>query len=142
MRRKNKLKFSTPQASAEAFNEAKEYFQNSKEILKSIPIEWGAYKNPKKVKEASALAYLSTLRAIDGYLLKRGKTPSQLPTSFPEYMKALKGLPHDGKLMTALEIVYQNLHIFGYYRGGISVKMIKDGFQKAKIIIDTLSVLT
>jgi hypothetical protein len=57
-------------------------------------------------------------------------------------MKALKGLPHDGKLMTALEIVYQNLHIFGYYRGGISVEMIKDGFQKAKIIIDTLSVLT
>ncbi|MEW6102293.1 MAG: hypothetical protein AB1630_00505 [bacterium] len=30
--------------------------------------------------------------------------------------------------------------IFGYYQGGISVGMIKEGFQKAKFIIDTLTI--
>jgi hypothetical protein len=41
--------------------------------------------------------------------------------------------------MAAMTAVYQNLHIFGYYRGGVEVEMIKAGFKYAKFIIDTLS---
>jgi hypothetical protein len=35
--------------------------------------------------------------------------------------------------MTAMMLVYQNLHILDYYRGGVSVEMIKEGFKHAKV---------
>jgi hypothetical protein len=41
--------------------------------------------------------------------------------------------------MTAMTIAYQNLHILGYYRGGVDVEMIKSGFKHAKFIIERLS---
>jgi len=132
-------KIIAPKTEKEAFAEAEEYFNNAKEILKTIPIEWDAYTKPKFVKEASAMGYLAGIRAIDGYLLSTGISPDKLPASITEYEKALKKIPHNGKLMTALNILYQNLHIFGYYRGGVSVDMIKAGFKSAKLIIDTLA---
>ncbi|MFQ6114645.1 MAG: DUF5618 family protein [bacterium] len=134
-----KKKFATPKSPKEAFAEAKALYENARETLKKSPVEFDAYKKPKYVKEASAMAYLAALRAIDGYLLSMGTLPDKLPTSIIEYEKALRRIPKNGKLMVALEIAYQNLYIFGYYRGGIGVKMIKEGFSKAKFIIDTLS---
>lgn len=129
----------TPKSSKEAFEEAETFFKNAKETLNKSPIEFGAYKKPKYVKEASAMGYLASLRAVDGYLLATGVPAQNLPTSIAEYEKAILKIPRNGKLLTALEIVYQNLHIFGYYRGGIGVEMIKEGFSKAKFIIATLS---
>jgi hypothetical protein len=86
------------------------------------------------------MGYLAALKAVDGFLLKKGIPSDKLPTSLIEYEKALqKTIPHDGKLFAAFTVVYQNLHIFGYYRGGIGVDMIKEGFKSAKTIIDTLS---
>ena len=135
---KRKYKYYTPKTPEEAFDESVEYYKNARDILKKIPVEYGIYKNPKLVKEACAMGYLATLKAIDGYILGR-KEPAKLPTSIIEYYKAVDKIPRNGKLMTALELVYQHLHIFGYYRGGISVEMIKEGFENAKTIIKTLS---
>ncbi|MEW6007842.1 MAG: DUF5618 family protein [bacterium] len=128
-----------PKDPGEAFSEAKRYLENAKETLARSPIEYGAYKDRKYVKEASAMGYVAALTAIDGYLLSIGTSRDKLPTSIDEYTKSLRKIPHNGKLMTALTVLYENLHIFGYYRGGVSVEMIKDGFQKARFIIDTLS---
>ncbi|MEW5767917.1 MAG: DUF5618 family protein [bacterium] len=123
----------------ELFTEAKRYFKNAKETLSKTEIEYGRYKDKKYVKEASAMAYLSALSAIDGYLLSTGIAKDKLPTSIEEYTKSIKKIPHDGKLRAALNTAYENLHILGYYRGGVDIDMIKSGFQKAKLIIDTLS---
>ncbi len=134
-----KLSTLTPKTPQEAFAEAEIFYKNAKENLKKSPIEFGGYQKPKYVKEASAMGYLAALRAIDGYLLSKGVLPQNLPSSIIEYQKAILKVPQNGKLLIALEVAYQNLHIFGYYRGGISVEMIKDGFSKARLIIDTLA---
>ena len=136
MAKKKQARFET---SIEAFQEAKRYFANAKENLSQSPIEYGAYKDKKYVKEASAMGYIAALTAIDGWLLSTGTSKDKLPTSIEGYEKDLRKIPHNGKLMTALNIVYENLHLLGYYRGGVGVEMIKEGFQKAKLIIDTLS---
>lgn len=44
----------------------------------------------------------------------------------------------NGKLMSYYNIVYQNLHLFGYYRNGVDVEMIKSGFSQAKDVINML----
>ena len=136
MAKKKQARFET---SIEAFQEAKRYFENAKENLSQSPIEYNRYKDKKYIKEASAMGYLAALSAIDGWLLSAGTTKDKLPTSIEEYEKATRKIPHNGKLMSALGTVYENLHIFGYYRGGVDVEMIKSGFSKAKLIIDTLS---
>ncbi|MEW6102295.1 MAG: DUF5618 family protein [bacterium] len=134
-----KRKISFPKTPKEAFNEANRYFANAKETLLKTEIEYDRYKDRKYVKEASAMAYLAALSAIDGYLLSIDTPKDKLPTRIEEYEKALHKIPHNGKLISAMATVYENLHIFGYYRGGVGVNMIKEGFQKAKLIIDTLS---
>ncbi|MEW6102297.1 MAG: DUF5618 family protein [bacterium] len=130
---------SKPKDAQIAFSNAKRYFTNAKESLLKSPIENDIYKDEKYTREASGMAYLSALAAIDGYLLSIGTSSDKLPASIEEYTKYLRKIPHNGKLMDALTVVYQNLHIFGYYRGGVGVNMIKEGFTKAKLIIDTLS---
>jgi len=73
------------------------------------------------------MASLTALSAIDGYLLSLGVSSNKLPTSIEVYEKAIKKILHNGKIRAALVTVYQNLHIFGYYRGGVGVGMIKEG---------------
>lgn len=43
------------------------------------------------------------------------------------------------KIKNAFYTAYENLHIWGYYRGAGDVNVVESGFEKAKIIIDTLS---
>ncbi|MEW6103910.1 MAG: DUF5618 family protein [bacterium] len=133
-----KEKLTIPKTPEEAFEEAYKLYKNAKEILARSQIEYGIYKDAKCVKEACGLGYLAPLKAIDGYLLSIG-APDKLPTSIIEIERALQKIPRNGKLMAAMTVVYQNLHILGYYRGGIGVEMIKEGFKSAKLIIDTLS---
>jgi len=135
----SKRKVAFPKTPESAFFNAKRYFENAKETLLKSKIEYDRYKDEKYVKEASGMAYLAALQAIDGYLLSMGVPSDKLPTSITEYEKSLQKIPHNGKLMAAMGTVYENLHILGYYRGGVDVNMIKSGFQKAKFIIDTLS---
>jgi hypothetical protein len=138
MKKKDK-KLVFPKNPKEAFDEAYKLYNNAKEILSSIDIEYGVYKDTKRLKEACGIAYLAPLKAIDGYLLSEGESPDKLPTSITEIEKALRRIPRNGKLMSAMTVVYQNLHILGYYRGGVDVEMIKSGMKSAKTIIDTLS---
>jgi len=134
-----KGRLTLPKNPGDAFRQAYRYFENAKELLRKTPIEYGIYKDEKYVKEASAMAYLASLRAIDGCLLHKGVSTDKLPASITEYEKALQRIPHNGKLFAAMTIVYQNLHIFGYYRGGVDVEMIKSGLNSVKLIINALS---
>ncbi len=137
MKPKKKL----PESPDEAIKEARRFYRNAKDILKTAPVRNGVYQDTKPVREACSTAYLAALFAIDSYLLSRGVKPQELPAQVDEYTKALRKIPHDGKLLDAFVVVYQNLHIFGYYRGGVDVAMIKSGFKHAKFIIDTFAKL-
>jgi hypothetical protein len=122
------------------FSEAKQYYDNAKEILKSIEIRHNRYQDAKPVSEACGIGYLSVLLTIDGYLLMRGVDPTNLPTTTPEYWACIKKyLVHNGKIQDAFNTAWEDLHVAGYYRGHSGVEMIKEGFKNAKIIIDTLS---
>jgi hypothetical protein len=122
------------------YQEAKRYFGNAKEHLKNVPIEYNRYQDAKPVREVCGIGYLGVLLALDGYFLEQGISKDKLPDSTEGYEALLKKcLVHNGKIRQSFYTVYENLHLLGYYRGGLSVDMIKDGFSKAKLIIDTLS---
>ncbi|MBI4721463.1 MAG: DUF5618 family protein [Candidatus Stahlbacteria bacterium] len=120
--------------------EAYRYYNNGLDRLKDAKIEYKRYMDKKPVREASAIIYLASLVAIDGYLVSRGVERRALPRSIEGYWEALnKHMVHDGKIKSALDTAYENLHILGYYRGAISVKVIKEGTDSAKLIIDKIS---
>lgn len=98
------------------------------------------YLDAKPVREACAVGYVAALLAIDGALLARGVDPKKLPDSYEDYEASLRRLvPRNGKLREALIITYDNLHLFGYYRGGVGIQMIKEGLDCARFLIDALA---
>ena len=122
--------------------EALRYLNNAKEILKDISVENGTYTDIKKVREAFGTAYLAVLESINEVLLKKGVTKRDLPKSVDAYRTALQKhvAVHDGKLLREFEMLYDVLHIAGYYRALIyNVNMVKDAIKAAKSFIDKLS---
>ena len=122
--------------------EALKYLNNAKEILKDISVENGTYTDTKKVREAFVTAYLAVLESINEVLLKKGITKRDLPKSVDAYRTALQKhvAVHDGKLLREFEMIYDVLHIAGYYRALIyNVNMVKDAIKAAKSFIDKLS---
>jgi hypothetical protein len=123
--------------------EALRYLNNAKEILKLIPVGNNTYTDIKHVREAFGTAYLVVLEAVNEYLIKEGVPKKGLPKSIDAYRAALQKYitVHDGKLMRDFEMLYDALHIAGYYRGLVyNVDMVKDGLKAAKSFIDKLGV--
>ncbi len=123
------------------YSEAYRYLQNARETLHKSDIDYGTvYHDSKYVREAAGIAYLAALKAIDSYLLRKGVKVDDLPDSIEEYRLLInKKIPLNGKLMAALKVAYENLHLLAYYRGGTSVGMIKAGFDNCRKIIDMLA---
>ncbi|MBI2967158.1 MAG: DUF5618 family protein [Bacteroidetes bacterium] len=120
--------------------EANRYMANARKILHKTPIEYFDYKDPKMVSEAAGTAYLAALLSINAYLISIGFIKENLPKSIEHYWDiVIKKIPHNGKLKSSLKVAYQNLHLFAYYQGGTSVKMVKDGIEKCKLIIDMMA---
>mgnify|MGYP001606468664 FL=1 len=122
--------------------EALKYLNNAKEILKSIPVTDNVYTNIKPVRGAFGTAYLAVLEAINEFLMvKKGLTKKELPKSVDAYRKVLQEYlaVHNGKLMREFEMLYDALHIAGYYRGLIyDTNMVKDALKAAKIFIEKI----
>lgn len=117
------------------------YLNNAKEILKKIPVEDNIYTDVKPVREAFGTAYLAILEAINEALLKRGLTKKELPKSVDAYRMSLKKYVsvHNGKLMREFEMLYDALHIAGYYRGLIyDVNAVKDYIKATKAFIEKI----
>jgi hypothetical protein len=118
--------------------EALRYLNNAREILKSVPVEDNTYMDVKPVREAFSTAYLAVLEAINEYLMRKGLTKKELPKSIDAYRKALQKYlaVRDGKLLREFEMLYDALHIAGYYRGLIyNVDAVKDYLKAAKAFI-------
>jgi len=121
--------------------EALRYLENAKEILKSAPREDSIYTDIKLVREAFAIVYLAVLEAINEALVNRGITKRELPKSVDAYRKVLRRYfaVHDGKLLREFEMLYDALHIAGYYRGLIyNVDAVKDYIKAAKTFIEKI----
>lgn len=121
--------------------EALRYLNNARELLKKAPIEGKFYVDKKPVREAFGTAYLAILEAINEVLIKKGFTEKELPKSVDEYRKILKKYfaVHNGKLMKEFELLYESLHIHGYYRGAIfNTHAVKDYLSAAKSFIEKI----
>ena len=123
-------------------SEAYRYLANAKETIAKSPIEYGIYTDSKYVREAAGIAYLAALKALDVYSISKGMKIAELPQSIEEYLTFVKKkIPLNGKLSAAITIVYQNLHIFAYYRGGTAILMVKEGFENVRKTIDMINKL-
>ncbi|MBI4690294.1 MAG: DUF5618 family protein [Nitrospirae bacterium] len=122
--------------------EALRYLNNAKEILKSVPIENNVYTDVKPVREAFGTAYLSILEAINEYLIsKKGFKKKELPKSVDAYRIALQKhvAVYNGKLLREFEVLYDEIHIAGYYRGLLrDVNVVKEVFKSAKAFIEKI----
>jgi len=99
------------------------------------------YTDIKPVREAFATAYLAVLEAINEVLIKRGVTKKELPKSVDAYRKALQKhvSVRDGKLLREFEMLYDALHIAGYYRGLIyNTQAVKAYIKATKAFIDKI----
>ena len=121
--------------------QAKRYYANAEEMFREIPVEYNiSYSDPKLVSKAAGIAYLAAFLAIDAYLVGKGIPKEKLPDSIEAYRLMIKkNIPHNGKLMTSLNNVYQYLHLGAYYRRQTGVKAIKSSRQEVKRIIDMLA---
>ncbi len=103
--------------------------ENAREILKDVRIEDDYYQDKKPVREAFGTAYLAILEAINEALIKKGLTRKDIPKSVEGYMAALQKhmSVHNGNLVREFDLLYDTLHIAGYYRGLLSgVAVVKD----------------
>jgi len=122
--------------------EALRYLNNAREILKEIPVENNIYIDIKPVREAFGTAYLAILEAINENLIKKGLTKKELPKSVDSYRTAIQKYiaVHDGKLMREFEMLYDTLHIAGYYRALIyNVNVVKEALKAAESFIKKLN---
>ncbi|MBI4713401.1 MAG: DUF5618 family protein [Planctomycetes bacterium] len=122
--------------------EAIRYLHNAREILKKAPREGRFYTDVKPVREACSTAYLSILEAINEYLLNRGLSRKELPKSVEAYQKALHKYigVHNGNLFKEFNMLYDELHIAGYYRGWLhEVAVIKEILDTARQFIGKIS---
>jgi len=123
--------------------EALRYLNNAKEILKKVPLEDNIYTDVKPVREAFGTAYLAILEAINECLLRKGLTKKELPKSVDSYRKALQKYVaiHNGKLLREFEMLYDTLHIAGYYRGLLyNADVVKDALKATKSFIEKIRV--
>ncbi|MGC8976557.1 MAG: DUF5618 family protein [Candidatus Ratteibacteria bacterium] len=114
------------------------YIENAKEILKKSAKENKWYSDEKYVKSAFGIVYLGILKSIDEFLIKNGIEKKNLPKSIDGYIKILKKylLPYNGKLMKEFLILYDQIHIAGYYRGLLhDIKIVNDLIERGKEFI-------
>ena len=121
---------------------ATRYLKNSKEILKTVPIEDDTYTDIKPVQKACGTAYLAIIKAIDEFLLRKGIDQKDLPKSVDGYRKAIKKhlLIHNGNLVRQFEKLYKLLHIAGYYRGLLEdANVLKEALKSAEKFIKKIN---
>ena len=119
-------------------SEAVRYMDNARGYLKNARKEGNFYRDPKYVKTACGTAYSGVLVALDGFLILKGihKPKGKERKSIEYYQKNLGKI--DRKLMDNLNGAYKILHLSGYYDGIEVVNVIKEGFDFANKIIETI----
>lgn len=118
-----------------AYDEANRYIDNAKLTLKEkAGKKDGEYADIKYVQTAAGTAYVGVLLAIDEYLLRKEGNKFTKPLSIEDYRKRIA--KQNKKLLSLLNEAYGDLHISLYYHGIPSVRIMTNGLQTAKEIIE------
>lgn len=124
------------------FDEAIRHYRNAKDNLGRCKVEDGIYSDVKPVREAFGTTWLAVDHAIKAVLRSNGMAEGQIPESWDALREAVaKRLAvHNGKLVRHLNVVYQMVHLNGYYRGAYWTPVeVKQAFTLAHRLIKTLS---
>jgi hypothetical protein len=122
-----------------SYTEAIRYMDNAKETLRKAGKEGNYYNDPKYVKTACGIAYNGVLLALDNYLLLKGIKKTKGRKSIDYYYEEIA--KHDKKMLNHVKVAYDTLHLYGYYDGTNSVRVVKTGFDEAYRIIDKIKPL-
>ena len=120
------------------YAEAMRYMANARDTLQLAKLERNRYKDPKYVRAACGTAYNGVLIALDAFFEIK-----DIPLPKDDIRKNVKYY-RDGigdanrKMRDNFDDVYKILHLSGYYDGNLNAKMIKEGFDKANLIIDKI----
>jgi len=124
-----------------SYAEAMRYMENAKETLQKAVKEDDFYRDKKYVRSACGTAYSGVLIALDTYLaLKDIEMPKKKRRSIEFYTKNVAKI--DKKMLNYLDVVYNILHLDGYYDGILHARIIKEGFDVAYQVIDKIKPLT
>jgi len=116
--------------------EATRFMNNAHKELLLANKNGKIYQDVKHLQTACGIAYLATLKALDGiFLLRNIPKPKRRP-SIEYYTDGLARV--DKKMMNSLNVVYRILHLEGYYDGFNDIKIMNRGFDEAQIIINKL----
>ena len=115
------------------------FLLNAKETLSKSGIEYGLYTDAKYVAEASGIAYLAAIKAIIEYARTKGFLKGERPKSYEGVSHLIEKFPQRNKLHAKFKIVYDLLHVGGYYNQFTEVLVIKKGLQEANEIIRMLN---
>ena len=121
------------------YTEANRYMDNANDALKKAEKQDdGYYKDRKYVETACGVAYVGVLRALDAWLAIKGvpELGKKKHKSIDYYMFNVS--ERDQKLASIVNTAYNILHLGGYYRGETRIKVIKEGFDAAREIIEKI----
>jgi hypothetical protein len=122
------------------FNKAVEYYKNARVKLRGLSVEYNHYKDAKMLQESAGLCWLAVLSSLQGFFVSSGILPKNMPKSADGYGALLSKFKHkDGKLMKAFWLTYYDIHQHVYYEGNTHVLIVKEGFQRAKFVIEKLT---
>ena len=120
------------------YSEAIRYMDNAKECLKKAKKDGKFYHDIKYVRMACGTAYSGLLVALDGFFILKGahKPKSKQRKSIEYYQSNITAI--DKKMLDYVNAAYKVLHLYGYYDGGESVTVIKEGFDFTYKIIEKI----
>jgi len=120
------------------YAEAMRYMDNAKEVLQKAKKDGNNYIDKKYIKMACGTAYNGVLLALDAWFVMKGipEPDKRKHKSIKYYMSNIAQI--DKKLVADMDVVYDILHLEGYYRGITNIKIIATGFELAYDIIERI----
>ncbi|GHT66966.1 hypothetical protein FACS189452_03790 [Bacteroidia bacterium] len=127
------------QSKLQSYAEALRYMSNAEETLQKAGKENNRYLDAKYVSSACGIAYKGVLKALDAWLAIKGapvptkRNKTKRHRSIDMYRYDVGRL--DRKMLEHLNIVYDVLHLAGYYDEVQKADIIRSGFEDAYEII-------
>ena len=118
--------------------EAIRYMDNAREYLKNAQKDGNYYHDKKYVKTACGTAYSGLLVALEGFI--KLNSPKKINSKDRKSIDFYRGhiTSINKKMLDQLNSAYEILHLFGYYDGITSVKVVKEGFDIAYTLIEKI----
>ena len=115
--------------------EAERYLDNARQILSEKAGKDGNYyQDSKYVRMAGNTAWNGVLIALDGVLDVRKNLKSRQRPDIKDYQAAMS--QKDSKMTRPLHVAYETLHLVLGYDGNLRYKIVQDGLEQAKFMID------